>query len=253
MKLAIPQPPRPVTLRQVPGAFLRIGLMAVALVMAMVLLWGLTDFVGRRLSAEAAFLGRAVQVTGTVVGVVVPPVAERDGATGQMSALFTFDERQISASRIEVDARQSEGLGRGNEVRLLVDPQDLSHPKDARLIESRLPTRWLIPLIVGLGGAVALLVLIREFRKVVQGELEPLKNGLMVWLTPDEPLPETREETTFKASYWRNDQQFRVLARARPGRAVVKNGDKVLAALVPGKESWVRVIDEDLARSLGWF
>jgi hypothetical protein len=32
----------------------------------------------------------------------------------------------------------------------------------------------------------------------------------------------------------------------------VRNGSKVLAAVVPREPDWARVIDEDLARTLGW-
>jgi hypothetical protein len=32
----------------------------------------------------------------------------------------------------------------------------------------------------------------------------------------------------------------------------VRNGEKVLAAVVPRRPTWVRIIDADLAKTLGW-
>ena len=50
-----------------------------------------------------------------------------------------------------------------------------------------------------------------------------------------------------------DDQKLEVTARGRPGRRPVRNGEKVLAAVVPSEPTWVRVVDEDLARTLGWY
>jgi hypothetical protein len=81
----------------------------------------------------------------------------------------------------------------------------------------------------------------------------PLRTGAIVWLTPKGPLPDARGgEVVFPASYYRDDVLFEVTARGAAG-SWVKNGEKVLAALVPGEATWVRVIDEALARRLGWF
>ncbi|MFP2908384.1 DUF3592 domain-containing protein, partial [Pyxidicoccus sp. 3LFB2] len=48
------------------------------------------------------------------------------------------------------------------------------------------------------------------------------------------------------------DVKHAVRARVRPGRAPVRNGEKVLAAVVPRQPGWARVIDQDLAKELGW-
>ncbi len=253
MRLGVPPVPRPVSFAQVPGAFFRVGVYSLALLVVPVVTAAAVRQVGRQLSAEAAFLERAVEVEGQVVGFTLPPVEGREGATGRMSVIFSLDQRQVSASGVEVDAKHSEGLGRGAKVALYVDPADPEHPRDAWLVNETLPTRWFAPLLTGLVAAVGLLLVLREFRRAVRAEIEPLRSGLMVWLTPDQPLPGTRRETTFAASYFRNDVRYQVTARARPGRSLVKNQDKVLAAVVPGQPEWVRVIDEDLARRLGWY
>jgi hypothetical protein len=33
----------------------------------------------------------------------------------------------------------------------------------------------------------------------------------------------------------------------------VRNGEKVLAAVVPTEPTWARVVDEELAKTLGWY
>jgi hypothetical protein len=89
-------------------------------------------------------------------------------------------------------------------------------------------------------------------RRLWRAEVEPLRLGALVWLTPQGPLPETRGEVVFPAHYFRQDVKHGVRARVRPGRAPVRNGDKVLAAVVPRQPGWARVIDQDLAKELGW-
>jgi len=100
---------------------------------------------------------------------------------------------------------------------------------------------------------VLALLLLLEGRRALLRELNPLRHGMLVWLTPNAPLPETKQETVFAAHYYRQDVKYEVQARARPGRAPVRNGEKVLAAVVPSRPTWVRVIDEDLAKTLGWY
>ncbi|HEX8439547.1 MAG TPA: DUF3592 domain-containing protein, partial [Archangium sp.] len=89
-------------------------------------------------------------------------------------------------------------------------------------------------------------------RRTLRVELEPLRTGALVWLTPEGPLPESRREVLFPASYWKQDRKHAVRARLRPGRAPVRNGDKVLAAVSSALPDQARVIDEELARALRW-
>ena len=56
----------------------------------------------------------------------------------------------------------------------------------------------------------------------------------------------------FPANYWKQDRKHTVHARLRPGRAPVRNGEKVLAAVLSSLPDQARVIDEELARVLGW-
>ena len=150
------------------------------------------------------------------------------------------------------DALRGETLGKGSRVELLVSPDDVTHPREAQYARAQL-LRSSLPWGLALGGALAVGLFWRELRRALRRELAPLRVGMLVWLTPDGPLPATRRELVFSGSYWKDDVKFEVRARARPGRAPVRNADKLLAAVLPAEPSWVRVIDEDLARALGWF
>lgn len=253
MRLGIPPPPRPVSLAQVPGALARLAVAGAAGLAAAGALGLLGSTAGRGLSKERDFFERAVEVQGQLTQLELPPVEQRDLQVARLTVIYPWEGKSFSASQVEADANQVEGLGRGARVTLLVDPAQPSKPREKALARSRAGLQWFAWGGVGLGLVVAGLVLAREARRAVRRELEPLRRGLLVWLTPAGELPATRRELVFKASYWREDQEHQVQARARPGRAPVRNGPKLLAAVVPSEPTWARVIDEDLARTLGWF
>lgn len=239
-------------LTQVPGAVKRLALfLLLALGFAVAL-----AFAARALSAsfaqDQALLRRSERVTGTLRDLQLPPLDERDGATAQLSVLYQFDKRGYTGTRIEMDALSAEGLGPGAKVDLYVDPLDPDHPREVTRLQRQATRSDLLPYGFGLGLLLGLGLFAFELRQTVRRELEPLRKGALVWLTPDEPLPETRSEIVFKAHYFRADNKHEVRARGRPGRAPVRNGQKILAAVVPSKPRWVRVVDEDLARTLGW-
>jgi uncharacterized protein DUF3592 len=251
-RLAIPHAPRKVTLAQVPGAIRRLATVA-AVGVAFAAGAGLgARWLSGRLGAERGFLRRAEEVPGLVNQVKLPPKDQREGATARIDVIYSYARRQLSATGVLARAEDAEGWGHGATVTLLVDPQDPDHPREARFARDRARQLDLLPYGVGLGAALALALFGWELRRTFRADLEPLRRGALVWLTPDGPLPETPRETVFKASYYREDVKYPVRARVRPGRAPVRNGDKLLAAVVPKKPTWVRVIDEDLAKTLGW-
>ncbi len=253
MKLAIPIAPRAVRLHQVPGALLRLAVVcAGAVVLALGLGWGSLR-VGAWLSKEQGFFDVAQEVDGTLISANLPPPGKRDGQLARLSVLYLFDEREHQASGVATAAEYAEGLGPGARLKLLVDPANADHPREARHARATFGVERFLPVGIGLGVLLAALLIAWELRRALTRELAPLKLGMLVWLTPEGELPETRRETTFAASYWKQDVQYFVKARARPGRAPVRNGEKVLAAVVPSRPTWVRVIDEDLAKTLGWF
>lgn len=251
--LAIPTAPRKVKLAQVPGALRRLGIVvAVAVCLA-----GGVSFVGMRagrfLSGEADFVARAVEVPAKVTLVSLPKWEDRGTAAAKLSVIYVFNDVEQSASAVLANAERAEGLGLGANVTLLVDPRSPGAPREAEYARSQQGLYRFAWVGVGLGLLLALLLVGLEVRRAVRSELAPLRNGMLVWLTCEGGLPDTRAETTFDAHYFRQDVKLQVRARARPGRAPVKNGEKVLAAVVPSRPTWVRVIDEDLARELGWF
>lgn len=251
MRLAIPHPPRKVRLGQVPGAIRRIAL-AGARAIAVVLLLGVAaQAVGRWASSRRDFLARAQPVQGTLAVVRLPPREQREDGEARLDVLYEFEGRARSATGVRARALDVEGLGQGAHVELLVDPREPEHPHEARYARAAGAVD-LLPWALGLGSLGALAWILRELRRVVRAELTPLRLGALVWLTPDEPLPETVKEIVFPARYFRQDVEHRVRARIRPGRAPVRNGEKVLAAVVPAEPTWARVIDEELARTLGW-
>ncbi|MFZ5467868.1 MAG: DUF3592 domain-containing protein [Myxococcota bacterium] len=252
MRLAIPHPPRKVKLRQVPGALRRLG---VSLGLGVVLATGLSQLgtMGARYwVTEHAFYESAQEVLGKVAAVKLPAKEEREGATATLHVLYAFLGQEHSASNVVTHAAYAEGLGVGAEVTLLVSPTNPTAPREARYAREKAWALWLAPAGLGLGVVLALLGLGWELRRTLRADLEPLRKGMLVWLTPAEPLSPTRSETVFAASYYQGDVKHEVRARARPGRAPVKNGPKLLAAVVPFRPTWVRVIDEDLAKTLGW-
>lgn len=249
MKLAIPPAPRPVSLWQVPGALRRVGVVAaVGLVGAAALALG-GRAAQRSLSAERDFLAVAVEVPGRVMEVTKP---EGDGPA-RLRVIYQLHGDDFSASGVLLDPEVASGLGLGAHLDLLVDPKVPGKAKAARWVRARDSWWWLEAVGAGLGVLAGAVLVARELRRAVRREVAPLRLGALVWLTPEGPLPETKEELRFPAHYYRDDVKHAVTARGRPGRRPVRNGEKVLAAVVPSEPTWVRVIDEELARTLGWY
>lgn len=252
MRFAIPHAPRRVRFTQVPGA---VGRLARTLLLGLLLMAAAGaggSAVGHFLMKERAFFAQAREVEGRVAGLRLPPVEERGEAEATLEVLYSLEGVQHTASGVRTSARYAEGLGHGARVLLLVDPEKPDRPREARFAREQAGTLYLLPWGLGLGGLGAVALFLRELRRTLRGEVEPLRVGALVWLTPEGPLPETRREIVFPASYFRQDVRHTVRARARPGRAPVRNGEKVLAAVLPREPGWARVIDEDLARTLGW-
>ncbi|MEW5741228.1 MAG: DUF3592 domain-containing protein [Myxococcota bacterium] len=253
MKLAIPTAPRHASLHQIPGALVRVGVVALLSVLLVAALGALGSLGARALAKERDFLSAAVEVPGTVAEVSLPPLEDRRGAVAKLRVLYVVDGRERTASGVEMDALEAEGLGAGAKVTLLVDPAKPAAPRELRQAWRGEPWVWLGQAGLGLGALVGVLLVARELRKAIRRELQPLRTGALVWLTPDVELPKTKGELRFPAHYFRDDVKHQVTARGRPGRAPVKNGEKILAAVVPSEPTWARIIDEDLARTLGWF
>jgi hypothetical protein len=253
MQLAIPSTPRPVKLSQIPGALQRVALVGGGAVLLTLLIWFLAARAQSKLSAEREFLARAEEVKGQVTEVVLPPLESRLETPAKLRVIYKLAGRDYAASGVQADSLDAEQLFIGAKVTLLVDPEAPSKAQEARWLRSRVGLVWLGSLILGLGLLLAAGLVTFELRRAIRREVAPLRFGALVWLTADEPLPETKEELRFAAHYFRDDVKQSVTARGRPGRRPVRNGEKVLAAVAPAEPSWVRVVDEDLARVLGWY
>lgn len=252
MQLAIPQAPRAVSLARVPGAVARlVRVLGVGLGL-MVGVGAAAGALGRFVVEERRFLARAEPVEGQLMALTLPPRDEREGAEARLEVLYTWNAVRYSASGVRTRAEYAEGLGPGARVRLLVDPLVPDTPREEGHVRARAATLGLVPWGLALGALGALGLFGWELRRTLRVELEPLRKGALVWLTPDAPLPESRREVLFAATYWKQDRQHAVRARLAPGRAPVRNGDKVLAALHSSMTGQARVIDETLARALGW-
>ncbi|WP_224240771.1 DUF3592 domain-containing protein [Hyalangium gracile] len=252
MQFAIPHAPRRVRFTQVPGA---VGRLVRTFALGLLFMAGLgagAALAGRFFVKERSFFIRAQEVVGLVADRKLPPKDKRVDAEALLEVLYNVDGVQHTVSGVRTSAEYAEGLGHGAQVTLLVDPTQPDRPREARYARANSGAVDLVPWALGVGALGAILFFLRELRRTIRAELEPLRVGALVWLTPDGPLPETRREIVFPASYYRQDVKLSVRARARPGRAPVRNGQKVLAAVVPREPDWVRVIDEDLARTLGW-
>jgi len=252
VQFAIPHAPRRVRFSQVPGAVGRLARTLVLGLLFMGIVAAVAGVAGRFFVKERAFLDRAREVEGFVSGLTLPPLEKRVDAEATLEVLYSVDERQYTVNGVRTSAEYAEGLGHGARVTLLVDPDQPDRPREARFVREQAGAINLLPWGLAVGALGAVFLFLRELRRTIRAELEPLRRGDLVWLTPDGPLPETRREIVFPASYYRKDVKLSVRARARPGRAPVRNGAKVLAAVVPREPDWVRVIDEDLARTLGW-
>lgn len=253
MQLAIPSAPRPVRLSQVPGALRRVAIVSSVAAVATLVAGAFAARANAGLAAERAFLEVAQEVTGQVGEVTLPPLERRLETPAKLRVVYRFDGRELAASGLELDAVEAEKLFQGAKVALLVDPARPSKPQAAEWIRGRVGWVWLGTLAVGLLVLVGAGLVTWELRRALRRELAPLRLGALVWLTPDGELPETRDELRFPAHYFRDDVKHAVTATGRPGRRPVRNGEKVLAAVVPSESTWVRVIDEDLAKTLGWY
>lgn len=252
MRFAIPNAPRKVALSQVPGAVKRLALTVAGALVLVAAMGLLGRFATRHLGAERAFFDRAEEVPGVVSAIRLPPKDQREDATAALAVLYTYAKKERVVSDLETSAEYAEGLGRGAQVVLLVNPDEPDSPREARYARAKAQVLDLVWPSLGLGALLAAALVGFELRRTVKADLSPLRAGMLVWLTPDAELSTTRAEVVFPASYYRQDVLFKVKARVRPGRAPVRNGGKVLAAVVPSRPTWVRVIDEDLARDLGW-
>jgi hypothetical protein len=252
MQLAIPQAPRRVPLTRVPGAVARLGRVALGGLVLMAVLGAAASMLGRFLVEEQRFLARAEALDGQLVSLHLPPLDEREGAESRLEVLYNIGPVRYSASGVRARVEDTEGLGRGATIPLLVDPQTPDKPREARHVRARARALGLVPwgLLLGALGAVGLFSW--ELRRTWRAELEPLRKGMLVWLTPERALSDSRRETLFPATYWKQDTKHSVRARLGAGRAPVRNGDKVLAAVRSSLPGEARVIDEELARALEW-
>jgi hypothetical protein len=253
MQLAIPSAPRPVHLGQVPGALRRVVIVAVSALALSGFAWGLAARAQAGLSAERAFLEAAEEVAGQVGDVTLPPLERRLETPARLRVVYRYGGKELAASGLELDSIEAEKLFQGAKVALLVDPVAPMKPQAAAWVRGRVGWVWLGTLGVGVLVLLGAGLVTWELRRAIRREVAPLRLGALVWLTPEGPLPETKDELRFPAHYFRDDVKHAVTATGRPGRRPVRNGEKVLAAVVPAEPTWVRVIDEDLAQTLGWY
>jgi hypothetical protein len=248
VQLAIPHAPRPVSLRQVPGATRRVGLVALIALAGAIVLTALAWALTRWITDDARFLRDATAVEGTVVSVA----PTRDRARTAVQVIYRFDERQHTAP-VQVDSERASGLGKGARVDLLVRASEPERPRERLTTEASAGQGPLLGAVVVIAVVAALLVVARELRRAMRREVEPLRTGLLVWLTPNEALPPRAGEFAFPAHFYRDDRRVDVTARLHGARRPVRNGEKLLAAVAPREPNWVRVVDEEVARSLGWY
>ncbi|MCA2981279.1 MAG: DUF3592 domain-containing protein [Myxococcaceae bacterium] len=246
VQLAIPRAPRAVRLHQVPGAIRRVGLVAVMCLTGGALLTGVAWLATRWLTDDARFLREAVPVEGVVVAVTPA------GATRTVHVIYRFDGRQ-HAGAVAMDAERASGLGKGASIALLVSVDAPAHARERGTIEAGARQGPLLGAVLAVGLVMATLVLLREVRRATRREVEPLRTGALVWLTPDAALPQGGRELAFAAHFHRDDVRVDVTARLAGARRPVRNGDKLLAAVAPREPTWVRVVDEEVALALGWY
>jgi hypothetical protein len=244
VKLALPAAPRKVRLGQVPGARVRIGAAVALLLLAAGLFAAAERRALTRARAERAAFARRVAVEGRVLQ------ARLDGEAAVADVLYEVDGRGYSARGIAVRV-EGRPLGHGARLALSVDPAAPDAPLEARFA-AREAARIGLPL-WGLSGAGGLLLLFLLGWTVALIRREPraLRSGLLVWATPADPQAPLRFGR-LRGRYFLRDVEFDLCARARRGRGLVRNGEKVLAAVVPGRPRQAWVVDEALAASLGW-
>lgn len=253
MQLAIPSAPRPVKLSQVPGALVRVGVIGGLATVLTIVAFVVVNRLQAPLAAHRAFLDVAVPVKGKVAEVTLPALEVRLQTPARLRVIYQFHGRDYASSSVLTDGIEAEKLFPGAPIELLVDPAVPMQAQESVYAHARAGWVWLGSAILGLGVLLAFGGMAFELRRAVRREINPLRLGALVWLTPDAQLPDTKDELRFPAHYYRNDQKLEVTARGRPGRRPVRNGEKVLAAVVPSEPTWVRVVDEDLARTLGWY
>jgi hypothetical protein len=220
------------------------GLASFGVVALTALAWGLT----RWITDDARFLRDAAAVEGTVVS--VEPA--RDRAQTPVQVIYRFAERQHTAS-VFVESERASGLGKGAKLELLVRAAEPERARERLTTEASARQGPFLGTVLLVAIVAALLVVVREVRRAMRREVEPLRTGLLVWLTPNEALGERRGEFAFPAHFYRDDRRVDVTARLNGSRRPVRNGEKLLAAVAPREPGWVRVVDEEVARSLGWY
>ncbi|MFT3707412.1 MAG: DUF3592 domain-containing protein [Archangium sp.] len=253
MQLAIPSAPRPVKLSQIPGALVRVGVVGAGAVVLTVLVFVAARYFQAPLAAQRAFLDEAIPVEGKVAEVTLPPLEQRLQTPARLRVVYQYQGRDYAGSGVLTDGVEAEKLFTGAPVGLLIRPGTPAQPQEREYARAQAGWVWLGSAIIGVGLLLAAGLMTFELRRAVRREISPLRIGALVWLTPDAQLPDTKDELRFPAHYFRNDQKLEVTARGRPGRRPVRNGEKVLAAVVPTEPTWARVVDEDLARTLGWY
>jgi hypothetical protein len=204
---------------------------------------------GGELRRESSSLGRAREVMGQV-----GELRGTSDATAEAVArvVYSYQGREYSASDVSVRADAAERLARGSPIRLLIDPENPSSVLAADEASSRRGVLGLGWVLLGLGAVSTFALAAFEIRRAIKLEVDPIRLGAIVWVTPDAPKGIDEQETRFPAHYFENDVRREVLVRGRRGRAPVRRGVKLLAAVVPTRPRFARLIDEDLARSLGW-
>jgi hypothetical protein len=253
VQLAIPSAPREVKLSQIPGALVRVGVVGAGAVVLTLVAFLLARSFQAPLAAQREFLEAAVAVEGKVAEVALPPLEQRLQTPARLRVVYQYQGRDYASSGVLTDGVEAEKLFVGAPVGLLLDPKQPAQAQEREYARSRAGWVWLGSAIIGLGLLLGAGLVAFELRRAVRREIAPLRLGALVWLTPDAQLPDTKDELRFPAHYFRNDQKLEVTARGRPGRRPVRNGEKVLAAVVPTEPTWARVVDEDLARTLGWY
>jgi hypothetical protein len=170
----------------------------------------------------------------------------------RVEVLYRFKDRRESAT-VEVLASVVEGLGKGASLDLLVDPANPSHPRELLTVENLAPAAAVGIGILVFGGLLASAGVAWSVRRAVRREVEPLRTGALVWLTldPIDPSRRTRE-LEVSATYMREDVKHSVVARINTHRSAVRHGDKMLGAVSTKEPGFARVVDEVVARRLGW-
>ena len=134
-------------------------------------------FAGRFFIKERGFFSRAEEVDGHVASVKLPPPEKRVDAEATIEVLYSVDQRQYTVNGVRTAAEYAEGLGRGAQVRLLVDPSQPDKPREAQFARAQSGAVNLLPWGLGLGAFGLVFLLLRELRRTIRAELEPLRRG----------------------------------------------------------------------------